>query len=150
MTEALERAAVVAEAMTWLRTPYHHRAAIKGVGCDCAMFPQAVYLACGVLDSPISLGDYPTQWHMHHDQERYIAAVTQHSREIDGPPLPGDFVLFKYGKTFSHGAIVVNWPLVIHSYMGRGVEIADAENDGTFQYKNGAPRERRFFSPWAR
>jgi cell wall-associated NlpC family hydrolase len=149
MTEDEQRAAVVAEALTWLRTPYHHQNAVKGVGCDCAMFPQAVYVARAMMQ-PVSLGDYPAQWHMHHDEERYIAAVTEYSAEIDGPPKPGDFVLFKYGRTFSHGAIVLDWPKVIHSYLGRGVEIANAERDGTFQYKDGKPRERRYFSPWAR
>jgi cell wall-associated NlpC family hydrolase len=149
MTEDEQRAAVVAEARTWLRTPYHHHAAVRGVGADCAMFPQAVYVARGIMQ-PVSLGDYPAQWHMHHDQERYITAVTQYSREIDGPPKPGDFGLVKFGKTFSHGFIVIEWPMVIHSEMrSGGVIISDANNDGILQYKTGALRERRFFSPWA-
>jgi cell wall-associated NlpC family hydrolase len=29
------REAVIAEARTWLGTPWHHQASLKGVGCDC-------------------------------------------------------------------------------------------------------------------
>jgi cell wall-associated NlpC family hydrolase len=32
-----ERAAVVAEARTWIKTPWRHMADIKGAGVDCAM-----------------------------------------------------------------------------------------------------------------
>src|SRR5437879_1968913 len=31
-----QRQAVVDEAMTWLKTPFHHRAAVKKAGVDCA------------------------------------------------------------------------------------------------------------------
>jgi cell wall-associated NlpC family hydrolase len=148
MTEADQRAAVVAEALSWLRTPYHHQAAVKGVGADCAMFPQAVYVARGIMPHRESIGDYPVQWHMHHDEERYLAAVLKYSREIDGPPLPGDFMLFKFGKAFAHGAIVIEWPCIIHARLGGCVELADAEQDGIFRHKNGTHRERRFFTPW--
>ena len=42
----------------------------------------------------------------------------------------GDFVVFRFGRTFSHGAIVLGWPLVIHSAIPHGVLLADAERDG--------------------
>ena len=47
-----------------------------------------------------------------------------------GPPQPADFVVFKFGRAFSHGAIVVNWPAIIHSYIPRGVMLGDALHDG--------------------
>ena len=31
----MKRADIVEEARSWLGTPYHHQAALKGVGCDC-------------------------------------------------------------------------------------------------------------------
>jgi len=43
------RALVVTEARTWLNTPFHHQARLKGVGVDCAMLVRAVGEACGVL-----------------------------------------------------------------------------------------------------
>lgn len=36
------RMAVIAEAREWVGTPYHHQAAVKGVGCDCGGLIRAV------------------------------------------------------------------------------------------------------------
>jgi cell wall-associated NlpC family hydrolase len=33
--EVISRSAIVAEARTWIGTPYRHQASLKGVGCDC-------------------------------------------------------------------------------------------------------------------
>lgn len=44
--------AIVAEARSWLGTPFHHQAALKGVGCDCGGLVRGVGAACGVLDIP--------------------------------------------------------------------------------------------------
>ena len=45
-------------------------------------------------------------------------------------PQPADFVVFRFGRTFSHGAIVVEWPIVIHAYIPHGVLLSDALRDG--------------------
>jgi hypothetical protein len=49
-------------------------------------------------------------------------------------------VIFKFGRTFSHGAIVVDWPIIIHSYIPHGVLLSDAERDGEL-----IGREIKFF-----
>ena len=41
-----QRAAVVAEARSWIGTPYHHAADVKGHGVDCAMLLIRVYCDC--------------------------------------------------------------------------------------------------------
>ncbi len=38
----------------------------------------------------------------------------------NGLPLAGDVAVFRFGRTFSHGAIVVEWPVVIHAYWAVG------------------------------
>lgn len=58
----------------------------------------------------------------------------------DISPLPADFVVFKFGRTFSHGAIVVDWPLIIHSYIPHGVQLGNALQDGEL-----IGREMKFF-----
>lgn len=40
----------VAEAMTWLGTPYHHQGRVKGVGVDCATLLCEVYKEVGLMD----------------------------------------------------------------------------------------------------
>ena len=114
------RAAVVAEAMTWLGTPYHHHARIKGVGVDCAQILIAVYAGLG-LAPEIDPGHYAPDWHLHHSEELYEQWLKTAGGWIVDEPLPGDVGLFKFGRTFSHGAIYIGEDLWVHSYLQRGV-----------------------------
>lgn len=124
-----QRVQVVSAAKSWIGTPYHHRAAVKGAGADCAMFPLAVYRECGLIPAAYEPPEYSSQWHLHRSEEKYLAEVEKFAVESAGPPRPADFVVFKFGRTFSHGAIVIDWPMVIHSYIPHGVTLADATND---------------------
>lgn len=112
--EQAQRAAVVAEARAWLGTPYHHHGAVKGVGVDCAMLPIAVYHACGLMPL-IDPRPYPVDWMMNRSDEIYMGVVEQYAHAVE-QPLPGDFALWQFGRTFSHGGIVIEWPLVVHAY----------------------------------
>lgn len=161
LTIAERRAAVVAEAKTWIGTPYHSRATIKGVGADCLTFIGAPLSACGEIP-PIVYPRYSPSWHMHHSAELYLfgkddqKGMLHYCDEVPGPPervpLPADIVLFKFGRTFSHAAIVIEWPLVIHSYIDRKVSPENAETALYLKMlgeghdkKNIKPRPRRFF-----
>lgn len=121
-----ERRAVVAEAHTWLRTPYHHMGRVKGAGVDCATLLAEVYARTGVVPS-FEIPFYPPDWHLHRNAERYLDAILAHAAEIGTLPAPGDVAMWRFGKCFSHGAIVIDWPLVIHSYAGRGCVLEDVE-----------------------
>lgn len=148
MSEAEERARVVEIAKTWLLTPYHSGARIRGAGVDCAMLPAEVYREAGLLPH-IEPGHYPQDWHLHRDDERYLAMVLSHALPTE-TPRPGDFVLFKVGRSFAHGAIIVDWPLVIEARIGVGVQYCDMAAD-TFFAGDAAtpPRDRRFFTLWS-
>lgn len=119
------RAAVVAEAMTWLRTPHIHEARVKGAGVDCGTLLLEVYEACGLIPHT-DLPHLPHDWAAHKDQEVYLGHIETWAHRIDGPPEPGDIVLYRYGRCISHGAIVVAWPQIIHAYTGKGVILDDA------------------------
>lgn len=123
--EALLRAAIVAEAETWLRTPYHHQAAVKGHGVDCAQILIEVYAAVG-LAAKFDAGYYPSDWMLHRSEERYLGNVEQYCTRTE-VPLPGDIALFKFGRCFSHSAIVVDYPSVIHAQREDGCCYANAE-----------------------
>lgn len=110
-----QRQAVVREAQTWVGTPYHHGADVKGHGVDCAMFLARVYSAAGVVPF-IDPRPYPVDWHLHHSEERYLETIAPYAQEIFTSPEPGDFLLFRYGRTFSHSAIVIRSPAVIHAH----------------------------------
>lgn len=129
---------VVAEARTWLGTPYHHAAGIKGAGVDCLYLIVEVFTACGVIERP-KIPYYPMDIMMHRNEETYLHGVLEHAIEVDHPQ-PGDVALFKFGRIFSHAAIVVDWPTVIHSYRTeRGAVIGNA-SIGEF-----SGRDVRFF-----
>ena len=115
--------AVVAEARSWLRTPYHHQGRIKGVGVDCAMLLCEVYHAVGLIPY-IDPRPYPPDWHLHRGQERYLQWVSEYADAVESAE-PGDVALYQFGRTKSHGAIVISWPTVVHSYRGEGCVLAD-------------------------
>ena len=107
MTHSDERAAVIAEAMTWLGTPWRHMARLKGVGVDCANLPIAVYGACGLI-APFEPSPYPRDWHIHKREERIVPVVERFGREIDpGDAQMADLLVFRIGRVFSHCAIVL-------------------------------------------
>ena len=134
------REAVIAEAGSWIGTPFHHAARVKGAGVDCLMLLAEVYERAGIvnrIDPPF----YVPDWHLHRDAERYMQGLLGYARQIE-TPLPGDIALFRFGRTFSHGAIVTEWPSLIHAYWSIGVVWGNAT---LFPL---ARRPVRFFTPF--
>lgn len=137
MTEGEARAAVVAEAWSWVGTPYVPNGAVKGRrgGVDCARFPLAVYQAVGLVPKDFDPPHYSPQWHIHRSEEKYMAVVLRFAKEVSAPPkrevLPGDFVLFKIALAFAHGAIVVEWPHIIHAVSNAMVVPEDVSKNTT-------------------
>lgn len=139
--EDATRAAIVAEALSWEGTPYMSRAKIKGVGVDCAMLPAAIYAEVGLI--PELAPDYPPDWMMHRDEERFLGFVTPYAREIkEAEAKPGDLVIWRFGRTYSHAAILIEAPVVLHAVVRGGAVVrADINRDIDL-----AERPRRFFT----
>lgn len=144
--EAGERDRVVEIALSWERTPYHHRARIKGVGVDCAHYLIAVYSEAGLIE-PFDPGHYPPDWHMHNSGEQYLSFVEKFCQPVNYP-MPGDIVVFKFGRAYSHGAIILNWPEIIAANIGSGVVRGNGEAGFYFNRVKDQPREPRFYSFW--
>jgi cell wall-associated NlpC family hydrolase len=124
------RLAVIEEAVGWLRTPYHHMARVKGVGADCLTLLAEVYEKAGVIPH-VEVPFYPPDWNLHRAAERYLDGVMSYAREVPArddavSPQPGDIAVFKFGRCFAHGAIVLQWPRLIHAWHNSGVVYADA------------------------
>jgi len=126
MNETEGRAALVAEAGSWMGTPYHNCARIKGIGVDCLQILAGVYANVGLIEPP-PLEHYAPDWHMHRSEERYLLGIAGYLTRTETPK-PGDVALFKFGRCVSHAAIVIEWPRVIHSFYGLGVVEADAND----------------------
>ena len=136
------RDTVCAIARSWLGTPYHHMGRVKGAGVDCAMFPLEVYRESGLIGE-VAVPFYPPDWHLHRSDEIYLGIVQELASELRGfeTPQPGDLALYQFGRTWSHGGIVLEWPLIIHAVLQHGVILSDGEKDGML-----VGRKRRFFS----
>ena len=146
----IERESVIAEARTWLKTPHHNGACIKGVGVDCGQFPWAVYHHVGIVPDLQKDLRYSPQFHLNSDEEFYLDLAQKHGRELPEGQLPkkADFVLYRIGKVFSHGAIVLEWPLIIHAAYGIGVTIDHGDKGALPMTKGGKKRDIKFFTPW--
>ena len=98
------RADVVREVRSWIGTPYHLAADVKSVGVDCAMLVLRVYADLGLI-APFDPRPYTHDWHLHRGEERYLDALLARAVKVDRPE-PGDVMLFRVGRCYSHGAIV--------------------------------------------
>lgn len=144
--EAALRMTVVAEAMSWAGTPYHHGQRVKGAGVDCALYLAEVYHRVGLIPE-VRPGYYPGDWHMHRNDERYLREVLQYARKIDAskPPLPGDVAMYQFGRCAAHGSIVIAWPIITHSILNAVVSPYEADDPklakrfrGIYRYKDWA------------
>lgn len=150
LSEASRRQ-IVAAARSWLGTPYHPGGRVKNVGVDCLTLLAEVFAQAGIIPH-IEVPYYPHDWHLHRGEERYLAGLLRYAHEIDTLPLPGDIALWKFGRCFSHGAIIIEWPLIIHAYVGRACTFENAEaalwlsHIGEGVKESGHLRLRKFFS----
>jgi len=86
------------------------------------MFPAEVYEAVGLVPhlDPV----YSDQWMMSRDEEQFLSWVLPHATETTRERLgPGDFVIWKFGRCFSHGAIVISPPEIIHAVARAGAVV---------------------------
>jgi len=137
------RERIVVVALTWINTPFHDCCGIKGVGVDCAYFPIRVVNESRLFDEIPDPPPYSPQIMLHSNAELYLPTILRYAREItEAAVKPADFVLYKVGRSFSHGAIVVRWPeYVIHPIRDRGVVGSHGTEEGFLRR-----RERRYFT----
>lgn len=115
MMATITRAAVIAEALTWLDTPWHHWACLKGVGVDCVRYPEGVAKALGTLPQTWLPPRYTQEWHLH-QQSSILEQVLQ---ELHLTPRataqPGDLLVFQFGQTMSHLGFLLDANTLIHA-----------------------------------
>jgi cell wall-associated NlpC family hydrolase len=147
-SESEQRSAIVAAARSWIGTPYHNCADIKGVGVDCGMLLVRVFVDAG-LCSPFDPRPYPIDWHLHRGEERYLGFVFDRASEV-ADPQPGDVMVLRYGRSYAHGGIVtiVKPVAIVHAFHPARMVLEEAiEHNSVLSDATRAPR---FFSYWAR
>jgi NlpC/P60 family putative phage cell wall peptidase len=118
--EMIARATIVAEARSWIGTPYHHQASVRGVGCDCLGLVRGVWRAT-VGPEPERIPGYSNDWGEAQGHETMLAAGRRHLIEI--PPvdaLPGDVIVFRIraDRVAKHAGILASASTFIHAQEG--------------------------------
>jgi cell wall-associated NlpC family hydrolase len=146
------RQAVIDAAMEWCGTPFLHATMIKGVGVDCVMLLAAAFAAAGVVPF-VDPRPYPSGWHLHRNAELYINGLLRYGREIE-QPAPGDVGVWKFGRCYSHGAILAT-PFrddpnpfrregeIIHALQLNGIVVRERLINGALLW-----RPLKWFSPY--
>lgn len=152
------REQLVAEALTWAGTPYHRRAMIKGVGCDCATLLLACYSAGGFIgrdatDFNIFTDDWwaNTKLDEKFEAEQYYRRVIKFAKFLSeqvgyrsSKIEPGNLILMRAARSslYNHGAIVIKWPMIIHS-VNPATIVVDATTSPMW-----SNRITALFDPW--
>jgi len=157
-----QRVALIKEARTWDQTRFHHRANIRRSaggdpgGVDCANLLIEAHVGAGLAER-FEPGYYPCDWHMHRDEERFLATLEANLRRVGDDELPirdrepgftvrpGNVLIWRYGRTFSHGAIVTHWPRIIHASFPAGCVLEESVMGGILE-----ERPMRVYSFWGR
>ncbi len=109
---------------------------------DCAQLLAAVFEEAGVMPH-IDTEQYSAQFFLHRDEERFLSYVLPRAFEVQEQDVkPADFVVWKIGRVFAHGAIVIEpgWPHILHAYKLEGFVTTGLGDVGEL-----GPRPRRFF-----
>jgi hypothetical protein len=70
--------------------------------------------------------------------------------EVDREPIPGDVVVYRFGRCFSHGALAIDSGHVLHAwYLEKQVTVSPLHDVTLCQLRNGAARPRKVFDCWA-
>lgn len=118
--------AVVAEALTWLGTPYRHQSRRKGVGCDCIGLVLGVWRAVHG-EMPEQPGPYAPDWAEAGDRERLLAGVRRHFVEKPLAAMSaGDLLVFRWRPHLpaKHAGILVGKDCFVHAYEGMAVSLS--------------------------
>jgi hypothetical protein len=89
----------------------------------------------------------PQQWFLNTKKDLYLDYLSKYATEYSQlaahtSPLAGDIICVKTRWVYSHGAIVIAWPFVIHCYPPCVMRSSVLSNP-VF-----AGRQLKFFNPW--
>jgi NlpC/P60 family putative phage cell wall peptidase len=116
-------ALVIAVARSWLGTPYHDQASLRGVGCDCLGLARGVWRDV-VGDEPFPIPPYSRDWGETGPNEVLAEGARRMMPEVAVSDTgPGALVLFRMAPRAiaKHVGILTASDRFIHSYEYLGV-----------------------------
>ena len=118
-----DHALVVATARSWLGTPYHDQASLRGVGCDCLGLARGVWREV-VGDEPFPIPPYSRDWGETGPHEVLANGASSMLTPIATADVsPGALVLFRMAPRAiaKHVGILTAPDRFIHAYERLGV-----------------------------
>jgi NlpC/P60 family putative phage cell wall peptidase len=121
-------ALVIATARSWLGTPYHDQASLRGVGCDCLGLARGVWREV-VGDEPFPIPPYSRDWGETGPREVLAEGARSMMPETAVSDAgPGALILFRMGRSTAparaiakHVGILIAPDHFIHAYERLGV-----------------------------
>jgi len=111
---------VMAAARRWVGTPYRHRAALRGVGCDCIGLVRGVWREL-YGDEPAELPAYRADWRDGTHSAELLGLARR--RLVPGGMAPGAVLLFRIGAAMAprHCGILLDGGRFVHAQEQLGV-----------------------------
>lgn len=118
--------AILAEAMTWVGTPYRHQGSLRGVGCDCLGLVRGIWRAV-YGEEPETPGPYTPDWAESGGGDPLIEAAQRNC--IEKPPgrgAAGDLLVFRWRPHHAakHLGILLPHDAFVHAYEGHAVMVS--------------------------
>jgi NlpC/P60 family putative phage cell wall peptidase len=136
--KALTGEAIAEQAKTWIGTPYHHQASVKGAGADCLGLIRGLWREC-LGREPEDAPPYTRDWAEPSGEEVLMQAALRHLEPVEGVAAaqPGDILIFRMND---HG---------IAKHLG--VYCRSGENPSfVHAYEKHGVVESALSAPWAR
>ena len=114
------REEIVAQARTWLGTPYHHQASVRGVGCDCLGLLRGVWREVYGIEAEVP-PPYTRDWAEAQGREDLMAGAARHLRRCAVSVMcPGDVLVFRLRDAVpaKHVGLLVTPVSFIHAVEG--------------------------------
>lgn len=97
------RTDIVTAARTWIGTPFHHQARLKGVGVDCIGLVIGVARELALIAPDFDIAAYPRV----PDGKTLLPLAREHMREIPREAMqPGDVVVVSFDRDPQHFGIL--------------------------------------------
>lgn len=154
--EADGRTAFIAEALSWIGTPFADKCRIKGRnGCaDCVNLPAEAAFGIGLLPR-VEIPDYPPRWMLRKSEPEWLLdfLTDMLGMQETADPKPGDLHAYQFGWKFSHLAIRSSPSEIVHAYAATHMVIVSRIDEPLLTHiplgKSLLPRPVKYFDLWS-
>ena len=113
--------AIVAEARSWIGTPFVHRASVKGAGADCLGLVRGVWRAVRGIE-PEDVPAYAPLWAEEQRRELLLEALGRHLTPVR-TAAAGDVIVFRLAShgAAKHAGVMTGAKAFVHAHERLGV-----------------------------